>query len=123
MLQGILNDDYLQHLILFSEVLWLLLQFAPSLEDVAMAERLLQHFCMKFSGYYCMYTCVVECGATIVVLNIIIMCAYGCTCSLYLNTSFDCLAIYIFRHLAETCMHSQKVFSMHACMHALTLPG
>ena len=54
-LQGILNDDYLQHFILFSEALWLLLQSAPSLEDVAMAERLLQHFCMKFSGYYGMY--------------------------------------------------------------------
>ena len=51
-LRGVLSDKYFQHFVLFSEALWLLLQSAPSLEDVAMAERLLQHFCMKFAAYY-----------------------------------------------------------------------
>ena len=51
-LRGILRNDYYKHFILFSEALWLLLQTAPSLEDVTTAERLLQQFCFKFSAYY-----------------------------------------------------------------------
>ena len=51
-LRGVLSDRHFQHFLLFSEALWLLLQSAPSLEDVTKAERLLQHFCMKFAAYY-----------------------------------------------------------------------
>lgn len=51
-LKEILRDDYFQHFVLYSEALWLLLQSAPSLENVTTAERLLQHFCLKFGAYY-----------------------------------------------------------------------
>ena len=51
-MRGILSDDYFQHHILFSEALWLLLQSSVSLEDITKAERLLQHFCLKFAAFY-----------------------------------------------------------------------
>ena len=64
-LQGILNEEYLQHFILYSEALWLLLQSTVSMDDINTAERLLQHFCFKFSVFYgmnmyeiCMYVCI-----------------------------------------------------------------
>ena len=51
-LRGIHSDDYLQHYILFSEALWLLLQSSVEFEDITKAEKLLQHFCFKFAAYY-----------------------------------------------------------------------
>ena len=51
-LRGILDEDYLQHFVLFSEALWLFLQSAVPTEDIAKAERMLQHFCFKFSAFY-----------------------------------------------------------------------
>ena len=53
-MDGIL-DDYLQHYILFSEGLWLLLQSSVALLDVNEAEIFLQYFCLKFAEYYGMY--------------------------------------------------------------------
>ena len=44
--------EYYQHFILFSEALWLLSQSAPTLDDITMAEKMLQHFCFKFAAYY-----------------------------------------------------------------------
>ena len=51
-MRGILNEDYFQHYILFSEALWLLLQSCITIEDIVKAERLLQHFCLKFGALY-----------------------------------------------------------------------
>ena len=51
-LHDILAEEYLQHFVLFSEALWLLLQSIVSVEDIARAERMLQHFCYKFSALY-----------------------------------------------------------------------
>jgi len=51
-LRGILDEEYLQHFVLFSEALWLLLQSVVSPEDITKAERMLQHFCFKFSAFY-----------------------------------------------------------------------
>jgi len=36
----------------FCEALWLLLQSVVSEDDIAKAERMLQHFCFKFSAFY-----------------------------------------------------------------------
>ena len=55
MLSGILEVDYFQHYILFSEALWLLLQSTVPLEDIERAELLLQEFCLKFSALYGMH--------------------------------------------------------------------
>lgn len=52
LLKGILNENYFQHFILFSEALWLLLQSSISEEDISFAERLIQHFCFKFEALY-----------------------------------------------------------------------
>lgn len=54
-LSGILEADYFQHFVLFSEALWLLLQSTVPLEDIEKAELLLQKFCSKFSALYGMY--------------------------------------------------------------------
>ena len=51
-MRGILDGKYLQHYLLFSEALWLLLQSSISLEDITKSELLLQHFCFKFSAFY-----------------------------------------------------------------------
>ena len=51
-LKGVLDKDYVNHFALFSEALWLLLQSSPTLVDISKAEKLLQHFCFKFSAYY-----------------------------------------------------------------------
>jgi len=55
-MNGILNEDYLQHYILFPEGLWLLLQSSVSLFDVNEAEMFLQNLCLKFAEYYGMHT-------------------------------------------------------------------
>ena len=54
-LKGVLDKDYLNHFALFSEALWLLLQSSPTFVDISKAEKLLQHFCFKFSVYYGTY--------------------------------------------------------------------
>ena len=51
-MNGILDDGYLRHYMLFSEGLWLLLQSSVSLSEVNEAEMLLQQFCLEFAGYY-----------------------------------------------------------------------
>ena len=51
-LNGILNDDYLHHYILFSEALWLLLQSSISQTDIDAANTYLQKFCADFAVYY-----------------------------------------------------------------------
>lgn len=54
-LEGVLNKDYFEHYILLSESIWLLLQSSVSFIDIDRAERMLQHFCIKFSSYYGQY--------------------------------------------------------------------
>ena len=52
---GILEVNYFQHYMLFSEALWLLLQSTVPLEDIERAELLLQEFCLNFSALYSTY--------------------------------------------------------------------
>ena len=54
-LKGILNKDYLEHFVLFSEAIWLLLQSCISSSDVDKAEQMLHHFCVMFPAYYGKY--------------------------------------------------------------------
>jgi len=51
-LRGLLMEDYYQHYALLVVAIWLLLQSSISQEDVNDAERLLTHFCLKFSFLY-----------------------------------------------------------------------
>lgn len=52
LLKGHLPDKYLQHFALFAEALWLLLQTAPTDEDVAVAEECMDKFCLQFESLY-----------------------------------------------------------------------
>lgn len=51
-LHGVLREEYYQHYALLVVAIWLLLQSSISQEDVDIAERLLNHFCFKFSLLY-----------------------------------------------------------------------
>ena len=51
-LKGILNKDYLEHFVLFSEAIWLLLQSCISSSDVDKAEQMLHHFCVLTMNTY-----------------------------------------------------------------------
>jgi len=51
-LNGTLNHEYLQHYVLFSEGLWLLLQSTVSHREVDEAEMRFKQFCADFKEYY-----------------------------------------------------------------------
>ena len=51
-LSGILEVNYFQHYMLFSEALWLLLQSTVPLKDIERAELFLQEFCLNVSALY-----------------------------------------------------------------------
>ena len=51
-LNGILDECYLAHFMLFSKALWLLLQSSITMEDINLAEQLLQKFCSQFASLY-----------------------------------------------------------------------
>ena len=54
-LLGILNLEYIRHLALFVEALWLLLQISISQDDFTRADKLLVQFCKQFSSLYGTY--------------------------------------------------------------------
>ena len=54
-LLGILNLEYIRHLALFVEALWLLLQTSISQDDLTRADKLLVQFCKQFSSLYGTY--------------------------------------------------------------------
>ena len=54
-LLGILNLEYIRHLALLVEALWLLLQTSISQEDLTRADKLLVQFCKQFSSLYGTY--------------------------------------------------------------------
>ena len=51
-LLGILNLEYIRHLALLVEALWLLLQTSICQEDLICADKLLLQFCKQFSSLY-----------------------------------------------------------------------
>ena len=51
----ILNLEYIRHLALFVEALWLLLQTSISQDDLTCADKLLVQFCKQFSSLYGIY--------------------------------------------------------------------
>ena len=55
-LLGVLDLEYIRHLALLVEALWLLLQSSISPEDITHADELLFQFCKKFGSLYGKYS-------------------------------------------------------------------
>ena len=51
-MQGILPHSFVEHFMLFSEAIWILLQTSPSSSQIDKAEELLDQFCSQFEALY-----------------------------------------------------------------------
>ena len=51
-MQGILPHSFVEHFMLFSEAIWILLQTSPSSSQIDKAEELLDQFCSQNLKHY-----------------------------------------------------------------------